>query len=120
MTEGAAVGHNSALNTDERNGLKTIVERIERLEDEKKAISTDIAEIYTDAKERGYASKIIREIVKLRRLSADERREREALLETYMHALGMLADTELGQAAIARDLSPKPHADTGNPPFNAG
>lgn len=84
--------------------LKTIIERIERLEEEKKATADDIRDVYAEAKGNGFDVKALRTIVRLRKMDADERREQEAVLETYMHALGMLADLPLGQAAIARDV----------------
>src|SRR6202007_2362475 len=85
-----------------KDQLKAIIERIERLEEEKKSIADDIRDVYAEAKGNGYDVKALREIVRLRKQDADERREHEAVLETYMHALGMLADTPLGQAAISR------------------
>lgn len=84
--------------------LKAIVERIERLEDEKKQTADDIREVYAEAKGNGFDVKALREIVRLRKQDAEARREHEAILETYMHALGMLAGTPLGDAAVARDL----------------
>jgi uncharacterized protein (UPF0335 family) len=85
-----------------KDQLKSIIERIERLEEEKKAISDDIRDIYTEAKGNGYDVTALRTIVRMRKLDAATRAERETILETYMHALGMLADTPLGQAALAR------------------
>lgn len=82
--------------------LRAIVERIERLEEEKKSIADDIRDVYAEAKANGYDVKALRAVVKLRKQDADKRREHEAILETYMHALGMLADLPLGQAAIQR------------------
>ena len=82
--------------------LKAVVERIERLEDEKSTIAGDIRDVYKEAKGNGYDVKALRAVIRLRKQDADERREHEAILETYMHALGMLADTPLGQAAIER------------------
>lgn len=70
--------------------IKAIIERIERLEEEKKQISADIKDVYAEAKANGYDTKILRKLISLRRQDADERREQEALLETYMQALGML------------------------------
>jgi len=73
-----------------KDQLKAFVERVERLEEEKKAISDDIKDVYAEAKGNGFDVKALRTIVRLRKLDADERREQETILETYMHALGML------------------------------
>ena len=83
--------------------LGAFIERIERLEEEKKATTDDIRDVYAAAKGTGFDVKALREIVKLRKIDADERAEREAILETYMLALGMLTSTPLGKAAIARE-----------------
>jgi len=80
--------------------LKAIVERIERLEEEKRTIATDIKEVYAEAKANGFDTKILRKVIGLRRKEAAERAEEEALIATYMAALGMLADTPLGRAAM--------------------
>lgn len=85
-----------------KDQLKSIVDRIERLEEEKAALATDIREVYAEAKGNGFDTKIIRHVVKLRKEDAAAREEREALVDLYLHALGMLADTPLGQSAIAR------------------
>jgi uncharacterized protein (UPF0335 family) len=82
--------------------LKAIVERIERLTEEKDAIASDIRDVYAEAKGNGYDVKALREVVRLRKQDAKERSEREAIVDTYMHALGMLADLPLGKAAIER------------------
>ena len=73
-----------------KDQLKAVIERIERLEEEKKTTSDDIREVYAEAKINGFDVKALRSIVRLRKLDADERKEQEAVLETYMHALGML------------------------------
>lgn len=83
--------------------LRAFVERVERLEEEKAALSADIREVYAEAKGAGFDPKIMREVVKLRKMEANARQERDYLIETYMRGLGMLADTPLGQAAIARE-----------------
>ncbi len=70
--------------------LKALVERIERLEEEKKALSEDIREVYAEAKGNGFDAKALRTIVRMRKMDTDERREQEEILETYLHALGML------------------------------
>ncbi len=73
-----------------KDQLKAIVERIERLEEEKKATSDDIRDVYAEAKGNGFDAKALRAIVRMRKMDSDERREQEEILETYMHALGML------------------------------
>jgi len=73
-----------------KDHLKAFVERIERLEEEKKTIADDIRDVYAEAKSTGFDVKALRTIVRMRKEDADERREHEAILETYMHALGML------------------------------
>jgi len=70
--------------------LRLFIERVERLEEEKKGIADDIRDVYAEAKANGFDIKALRTIVRLRKQDADERREHEAILETYMHALGML------------------------------
>lgn len=80
--------------------LKSIVERIEKLEEEKKATTDDIRDVYAEAKGNGFDAKALREIIRRRKKDAAEMAEHEAVVELYMHALGMLADTPLGQAAI--------------------
>jgi uncharacterized protein (UPF0335 family) len=82
--------------------LKSLVERVERLEEEKKAIAGDIKEVYAEAKANGYDVKILRKVIAIRKKDAAQRAEEEALVETYMAALGMLADAPLGQAAVQR------------------
>lgn len=73
-----------------KDQLKAFVERIERLEEEKKALSDDIRDVYAEAKGNGYDVKALRQVVKLRKQDKDERAEQEAILETYLQALGML------------------------------
>ena len=73
-----------------KDQLKAVVERIERLEEEKKATADDIREVYAEAKGNGFDIKALRTIVRLRKQDIDERKEQEAVLETYMNALGML------------------------------
>ena len=70
--------------------LKSFIERVERLEEEKRALSADIKEVYSEAKGAGFDVKTMREIVKIRRMDEEDLDEREALLDTYMRALGML------------------------------
>ena len=73
-----------------KDQLKSIIERIERLEEEKKATSDDIRDVYAEAKGNGYDVKAMRAVVRLRKQDKDERMEYEAVLETYMHALGLI------------------------------
>jgi uncharacterized protein (UPF0335 family) len=74
-----------------KDHLKAFVERIERLEEEKKTIADDIRDVYAESKANGFDTKVLRQVVKLRKQDANERNEQQAVLETYMHALGMLA-----------------------------
>ncbi len=76
-----------------RDQLLSIIERIERLEEEKKAIADDIKEVYGEAKANGFDTKTLRTVVRLRKQEEAERQEQEALLDLYMHALGMVPDT---------------------------
>lgn len=69
------------------NRLQSIIERIERLEEEKKSLNSDIRDIFTEAKSAGYDPKTIREVLKLRRKSDAERQEEDYMLETYRKAL---------------------------------
>lgn len=73
-----------------RDQLRTIVERIERLEEEKKAIADDIKDVYAEAKANGFDTKTLRQVVRLRKVEAAERQEQEAMLDLYLSALGML------------------------------
>ena len=69
--------------------LRQFIERIERLEEEKKGLQDDIKDVFAEMKGRGYEPKIVKKILQLRRQDADERQEEESLLEVYMSALGM-------------------------------
>ena len=70
--------------------LRLFIERIERLEEEKKGIADDIRDVYAEAKGNGYDVKALRAVVRLRKQDANERAEQETILDTYMQALGML------------------------------
>lgn len=72
-----------------KDQLKSIVERVERLEEEKAALSGDIKEVYAEAKGHGFDTKIVRQVVRIRKMDTTEREERDALLDLYMSALGM-------------------------------
>ena len=69
--------------------LRLLIERIERLEEEKKAIADDVRDVYAEAKSRGYDPKTMRAIVRLRKMESHDRQEAEALLDTYKAALGL-------------------------------
>ncbi len=71
------------------NQLRLFIERVERLEEEKKGIADDIRDVYAEAKAMGYDAKIMRQIVRLRKMSVNDRKEMEALLDTYKSALGI-------------------------------
>ena len=79
-------GHNSEASDDR---LKLLIERIERLNEEKKGIADDIKDVFAEAKAVGYDTKIMREIIRLRKMKPDDLREFEAVLDTYKTALGM-------------------------------
>ena len=70
--------------------LKSIVERIERLEEEKRTIAADVKEVYAEAKGNGYDIKVLRKVISLRKKEPAERMEEEAMLEVYLAALGMM------------------------------
>ena len=72
-----------------KDQLKSVVERIERLEEEKAALTADIREVYSEAKGNGFDTKIIRQVVRLRKLDRADRQEQEAILDLYLAALGM-------------------------------
>lgn len=73
--------------TDDR--LRLLIERIERLEEEKKGIADDIRDVYAEVKAVGYDAKIVRQVIRLRAMPPDDRREMQAILETYLTALGL-------------------------------
>ena len=83
-----ATGDNSA------GALKAFIERIETLEEEKKDLGSDIREVYKEAKDNGWETKIMRKIVARRKMSAAERRTQDQLVDTYSAALGMTAEEE--------------------------
>jgi uncharacterized protein (UPF0335 family) len=85
--------------------LRSYVERIERLEEEKAALSADVKEVYAELKSDGFDAKIVRHVIRLRKMDRAEFQEQEALIDIYMSALGMLADTPLGQSAVRRATS---------------
>lgn len=84
----AEAGHNSR-NGDADDRLRLLIERVERLEEEKNGIGDDIKDVYLEAKAVGYDVKIMRQIVRLRKMDPDIRREMEAILDLYKRALGL-------------------------------
>jgi uncharacterized protein (UPF0335 family) len=90
MPASAAAQNEDASFRFAKDQLKAFVERIEKLEEEKKTISDDIRDVYAESKANGFDVKALRQIIKLRKIEPTERDEQEAILETYMHALGML------------------------------
>jgi uncharacterized protein (UPF0335 family) len=91
MATAAAVKEQEAPATRfAKDHLKAFIERIERLEEEKKTIADDIKDVYSEAKANGFDVKAMRSIVRLRKQDVEERKEHEAILDTYLAALGML------------------------------
>lgn len=85
--------------------LRSIVDRIERLSEERKAIGDDIADIFKEAKSAGLDVKALRQLIRNRRQDAAEREELELLVATYERALGQLSGTPLADAAVARETT---------------
>ncbi|MEE9375077.1 MAG: DUF2312 domain-containing protein [Rhizobiaceae bacterium] len=92
-----------------RDQLRSIVERIERLEEEKKATADDIKEVYGEAKANGFDTKTLRTVVRLRKVEATERAEQEMMLDLYLSALGMLPDVGVDEPGAG--ASPTPDGD---------
>ena len=82
------------MTTVSKEQLKSIIERVERLDEEKKAIGEDIRDVYSEAKGNGFDTKVIKKIVALRKKDLTERQEEEAMLDLYMSALGMVPSYE--------------------------
>jgi uncharacterized protein (UPF0335 family) len=80
--------------------LRSFIERIENLEEEKRMLAVNIKEVYAEAKGSGFDTKIMRVLIRQRRMNKDDLDEQETLLDIYKRALGMLADTPLGEAAL--------------------
>lgn len=108
MSEHGQIGHNGVAGKQ----LTAMIERVERLEADKKEIAAEITEVYAEAKANGFDTPTMRQIVKLRRMSKAEREEKQALLDLYLHSLGMLADLPLGVAAVTKSFgTPVPLTD---------
>ena len=88
MTE-PTIGHNSGATKEAHDQLKSLVERIERVTEEKKALSDDIRDIFTEAKGQGFNVKALRQIVRLRAQDPKSVRELQETIDMYAHALGM-------------------------------
>lgn len=86
--------HMSDAGNTARDQLRSFVERIERLEEEKKVIADDIKDVYGEAKANGYDTKVLRRVVAIRKQDQAIRLEQEAVLDTYLHALGMAPEPE--------------------------
>jgi uncharacterized protein (UPF0335 family) len=82
----------TALQASAQNQLRQYIEQIERLEEEKKALAGDIRDKFAEAKAVGFDTKVMRKVISLRKKSKAERQEEDGVLETYLHALGMLID----------------------------
>lgn len=94
MTNPTTLGDNAAPQ------LKSYIERIEKLEEEKQAIADDIKDVFLEAKGNGFDVKAMKAIIRERKQDKDKLAEHEAIVETYKAALGMLSDLPLGQAAM--------------------
>ena len=96
----------SDVNLVQPDRLRSFIERIERLEEEKQALAADIREVFAEAKSVGYNTKIMRQVLKLRKMENHERQEQEMELDTYLRALGMVEHSgaeETAQDAAAAD-----------------
>lgn len=104
-----------------QNQLRQFIEQIERLEEEKKALSGDIRDKFAEAKATGFDIKVMRQILRLRKKSKTERQEEESVLEVYMHALGMLDGivTMAPSEAAARTQAAYDDSDDSDPAMDA-
>jgi uncharacterized protein (UPF0335 family) len=93
----------TTLQVSAQKQLRQFVEQIERLEEEKKALAGDIRDKYAEAKVLGFDTRALRQIVRLRKKSSTDRQEEEAILATYMHALGMLDEEDRAPAVVAAE-----------------
>lgn len=90
----------TTLQASAQNQLRQMIESIERLEEEKKALADDIRDKFAEAKGLGFDVKTLRQVIRLRKKSSAERQEEESLLEVYLHALGMLDGPLSADAAV--------------------
>lgn len=91
MATAAAVKDEASAHRFAKDHLKAFVERIERLNEERKALSNDVRDVYAEAKANGFDVKALKDVIRLRQQDIEERKEHEAILETYLQALGMLS-----------------------------
>lgn len=87
--ENASKGRSVEVGGIAADRLRSFIDRIERLEEEKKALSGDVREVYAEAKGTGFDTKVMRQVLKLRKMEHDDRQEQEHLLDLYKRALGM-------------------------------
>jgi uncharacterized protein (UPF0335 family) len=97
-----SIGHNSHLSTPQQKSLKSYVREVEKLTAQMDTIRAEIGSTYRDAKEHGFDTKAMRHVIKMRRMETDARDAFENAIDSYKHALGMLADTPLGDAATRK------------------
>jgi len=90
-----SIGHNSETEAPSpalaKDRIRSIVERVERLESERKELADDVKDIFSEAKGAGFDVKALRTIIRMRKMDPNDRAEQETILETYLHAMGMLA-----------------------------
>ena len=93
----------TTLQASTQNQLRQFIEQIERLDEEKKGIAEDIKDKFLEAKAVGFDVKILRQVIRLRKQSKDDRDEQQAVLDTYLHALGMLDEESVPQTMMAAE-----------------
>jgi uncharacterized protein (UPF0335 family) len=103
-SDGPKIGHNSHVSDEARVKLQGFVQEIERVDAKVRELTSERGTIYKSAKEQGFDTKALKHVVKMRRMESSKRKDFEVVVDAYMQALGMLADTPLGQAAAQRDL----------------
>lgn len=113
--EGLKIGDNSALNANEKLKLGGFISEIERLEEQKRELATDISELYTSAKDAGFNTKSMRHVIKMRRMDRDERNAFENACEAYAMALGDFITTPLGAAMAPHNATVS--VSMADPPF---
>lgn len=89
---------NDIIGDNAAKDLSSIIDRIERLEDEKKQIASDISDVYKESKGRGYDATALKEIIKIRREDPNKREARESMVDVYIRAINRWEDTPLGKA----------------------